>query len=217
LSRVLFHDRVEAGRRLGRALKEFAGDQVIVLGIPRGGVVVANEIAVAIGARLDVVVAKKVTPPGEPEFALGAVGQEGEVVIDREAAESLGAGRDYLKTEIENVRREVFDRTMRFRGDRPFPILEGKTVVIVDDGIATGNSVEAAVLSVKKRGAENVVVAIPVAPREAVERLRQSGVRVVCLGTPEPFFAIGEFYEDFGQVADGEVKDILEEHWSRHP
>jgi predicted phosphoribosyltransferase len=206
---LLFSNRVEAGKRLARALEQLRGEDVVVLGIPRGGVVVANEVAEALGATLDVVVTRKIEAPGEPEYALGAVTQEGDVIMDRRAAESIGASSEYLDDQIRKKREEVRDRMERLRGDRPYPKLEGRVVIIVDDGIATGSSVEAAVISVRKRKPKEVVVAVPVAPRDAVEGLRKGGTKVVCLETPGAFFAIGEFYGDFNQVEDAEVRRIL--------
>ncbi|MDA4126639.1 MAG: phosphoribosyltransferase family protein [Thaumarchaeota archaeon] len=208
---MLFKNREEAGRKLADALKEFKGKDVVVLGIPRGGVVVANEVAKALGAPLDVVVTRKIEAPGEPEYALGAVTQEGEVIMDRQAAESLGASPAYLDDQVRKKREEVKERMKSLRGDKPYPKLEGKVVVIVDDGIATGSSVSAAVMSVKKREPKEVVVAVPVAPADAVQMLTEEGARVICLETPGPFLAIGEFYGDFDQVEDMEVKRILDE------
>jgi len=215
LNRTLFRDRVEAGNKLGEVLKKTVKGDAVVLAIPRGGVVVASEVADALGVPLDVIVTRKISPPGEPEYALGAVTQEGEVILDRQAAESLGAGRDYLEAEVARKREEVRERTKKFRGDRPFPSLEGKVVVVVDDGIATGSSVGAAVMSLKKMKPKEIVVAIPVSPRDAVETLSDDGYRVVCLQTPGPFFSIGEFYGDFEQVEDDEVRRILEKHRAR--
>jgi putative phosphoribosyl transferase len=212
---VLFRNREEAGKKLAGVLKEFKGKDVIVLGIPRGGVVVANEVAKSLGAPLDVVVTRKIEAPGEPEYALGAVTQEGEVIMDRQAAESLGASPAYLDDQIRKKKGEVKERMERLRGDKPYPRLDGKVVVIVDDGIATGSSVGAAVMSVKKRKPKEVVVAVPVAPADAIEMLAREGARVVCLETPGPFLAIGEFYEDFDQVEDSEVKRILDENSAR--
>ncbi|MDG6983168.1 MAG: phosphoribosyltransferase [Nitrososphaerota archaeon] len=208
---MLFKDRVEAGKKLALALSHLRGKDVVVLGIPRGGVVVANEVAGALGAPLDVVVTRKIEAPGEPEFALGAVTQDGDVIMDRAAAESLGASAAYLEDQIRLKREEVKDRMDRLRGDSPYPALEGKVVVIVDDGIATGSSVSAAVISVKKRRPREVVVAVPVAPADAVQSLAEDGTKVVCLATPDAFLAIGEFYGDFEQVEDLEVKRILSE------
>lgn len=182
----------------------------MVLGIPRGGVVVANEVARALESPLDIVVTRKIGAPGQPEFALGAVTQEGEVILDEQAARSLGASREYIDGQVRKEKEEVIDRMRRLRGDLPYPSLEGKVVLIVDDGVATGNSVQAAVISVRKRNPKEIVVAIPVAPKDAIEALVEEGTRVVCLETPGSFFAIGEFYRDFGQVEDVEVRRILE-------
>ena len=206
---MIFKDRRDAGRQLAKKLMYLKGEDVVVLGIPRGGVVVAEEVARALGASLDIVVTKKIEAPGEPEFALGAVTQEGEVLMDRQAAESLGATPEYLSEEIRRKKEEVKRRIEVLRGGGPYPTLEGKVVVIVDDGIATGSSVTAAVLSVKKRNPKKLVVAVPVAPPDAVGTLGEEGVEVVCLETPESFLAIGEFYQDFEQVEDIEVKRIL--------
>ncbi len=206
-----FKNRVEAGRRLANALEKFRGKDVVVLGIPRGGVVVANEVAKVLGAPLDVVVTRKIEAPGEPEFALGAVTQEGDVIMDRQAAESLGASPQYLDDQVRKKREEVKERMERLRGDTPYPELSGKVVIIVDDGIATGSSVEAAVMSVRKRNPKEVLVAVPVAPRDAIEMLKEDGTGVICLESPGPFLAIGEFYGDFNQVEDLEVRRILDE------
>ena len=206
---MLFADRVEAGKKLAEAMLKFKDKDVVILGIPRGGVVVANEVAKALGAPLDVVVTRKIEAPGEPEYALGAVTQEGDVIIDRQAAESLGATQEYLDDQVRKKREEVRERMERLRGNTPYPRLEGKVVVIIDDGIATGSSVGAAVMSVKKRHPKEIVVAVPVAPADAVETLAEQGAEVVCLETPGPFLAIGEFYRDFNQVEDLEVMRIL--------
>ena len=199
---------------MATALKEHRNKQVVVLGIPRGGVVVAKEVAQFLHAPLDIVVTRKISPPGEPEYALGAVTQEGDVILDRQAAESLGASGEYLEMEIKRKKQEVKERTAKFRGERPFPSVEGKVAIVVDDGIATGSSVAAAVLFLKKLKPKEIVVGVPVAPQDAVEMLSDAGNKVVCLETPGPFFAIGEFYEDFEQVDDEEVKRILDENMS---
>ncbi len=205
-----FSNRVEAGSRLAKELLRYKGSDVVVLGIPRGGVVVANEVAAALGAPLDVVVTRKIEAPGEPEFALGAVTQDGDVIMDRQAAESLGATPEYLDDQVRKKREEVKERLQRLRGESPYPKLEGKVVVIVDDGIATGSSVEAAVMTVKRMKPRQIVVAVPVAPADAVETLSEDGTTVVCLEMPGSFLAIGEFYADFNQVEDIEVRRILD-------
>ena len=212
---MIFRDRKEAGKKLAGPLSDLKGKDVVVLGIPRGGVVVANEVAKALGAPLDVVVTRKIEAPGEPEYALGAVTQEGDVIMDRESAESLGATPGYLEEQIRQKRTEVKERMERLRGSVPYPGLEGKIVVIVDDGIATGSSVSAAVMSVRKRKPREIVVAVPVALADAVQSLSDEGTRVVWLLMPGPFIAVGEFYVDFRQVEDLEVKRILDEGQAR--
>ena len=209
---VPFRDREQAGKALAAALKGLAGEEVVVLAIPRGGVVVASEVAKSLGAPLDVIITRKIGAPGEPEYALGAVTQGGEVILDENAVEMLHVTEEYLDKEAANQWEEVKDRVKRFRGDRPFPSLKGKVVVIVDDGIATGNTVFAALRSVKVQGPKSVVVAVPVGPSETIAKLASEADKVVCLETPEPFFAIGQFYADFPQVEDDEVRRILEGH-----
>ena len=211
---MIFENRTEAGKLLGARLSSLKGKGAVVLGIPRGGVVVAKEVAEALGAPLDIVVTRKIEAPGEPEYALGAVTQDGEVIMDTQAAESLGASARYLDDQARRKKIEVKERLERLRGDLPYPNLEGRVVVIVDDGIATGSSVGAAVMSVRKRRPREVVVAVPVAPHDAVETLSEDGTKVVCLETPGSFLAIGEFYRDFGQVEDIEVKRILDQSWA---
>lgn len=213
--KMTFADRTDAGKKLAEKLKEYKGKDTLVLAIPRGGVVVAGEVAQELGAPLDVVVTRKIEAPGEPEFAIGAVTQEGDVIMDRQAAESLGATKEYLDGQVETKRREVRERVGMFRGHRPHSEVRGKVVIIVDDGIATGSSVEAAVMSVRKRSPKEIVVAVPVAPADAVEILVGDGNKVVCLETPQAFLAIGEFYRNFEQVPDEEVKRILEAFWAK--
>jgi putative phosphoribosyl transferase len=211
----LFKDRQDAGKKLGRALLGLRGRSVVVLGMPRGGVVVAKEVAEALDAPLDIVVTRKIGAPGEPEFALGAVTQEGDVIVDRRAAELVGATAGYLQEEANRKKSEVRERMRNLRGDTPYPNLEGKTVIVVDDGMATGNSMRAAVQSIRKRAPKEVVVAVPVAPPEAVDETSSEGARVVCLEQPRFFFAIGEFYDDFEQVDDSEVRRLLEGAWQK--
>jgi len=209
-----FKDREEAGKELALALAEFRGRDVIVLGVPRGGVVVAREVAESLGVPLDIVVTRKIGAPGEPEFALGAITQEGDLIVDRGTAESVGATAEYLQEEARRKRSEVKERMRSLRGDMSYPSLEGKVIIIVDDGMATGNSMRAAVQSVRKRAPKEVVVAVPVAPSESVEELAREGVRVVCPEQPRSFFAIGEFYKDFKQVEDSEVRGLLRSAWN---
>ena len=195
---------------LGEQLAFLKGENdVIVLGIPRGGIIVAREVADAIGAPLDLIIARKLGAPGNSELAVGAVTQDGEMIVDREIVKSLGVSHDYLRLEGEKVGAEIARRLLSYRGDRPYPRLEGRTVVVVDDGIATGSTVRAAVQSVRMRGAKSVILAVPVGPRETLSELARTTDRVICLSSPEPFFAIGEFYRDFEQVDDETVRQAL--------
>jgi predicted phosphoribosyltransferase len=207
----LFRDRKEAGRLLAEALSFLKAkkEDVLVLAIPRGGVVVAKEVADALGAPLDLVITRKVGAPGNPELAIGAVTQEGEVITDPELVGMLGVSDDYVNEQAARQVDEIGRRMREYRGDRPYPSLAGKTVVVVDDGIATGSTTRAAIQSVKKRKAAEVILAVPVGPPDTVAKLSKIADRVVCLSTPEPFYAIGEFYNEFEQVGDDTVREIL--------
>lgn len=208
--RTLFHDRAEAGRLLGNALASLKGRKdVIVLAIPRGGVPVGKEVASMIEAPLDIVVTRKIGCPWQPELAVGAVTQDGETIVDDELVAALRIPKDYLRSEAARQVEEIKVREEKYRGRRPFPELQGKTVVIVDDGIATGSTIGAAVRSVRNGRPASIIVAAPVGPPEAVSKLSSMVDRVVCLSTPAYFEAIGEFYEEFEQVDDDTVREIL--------
>jgi putative phosphoribosyl transferase len=208
----VFRDRTEAGRLLAKALTFLKGRRdVIVLAIPRGGVPVGKEVAAAIGAPLDIVITRKIGAPSNPELAVGAVTQDGQTILDDDLVTRLGVSADYLEREAARQVEEIRIRKERYRGNRPYPSLKGKTVVIVDDGIATGSTVRAAVQSVKTREAGTVIIASPVGPADTVADLSKSVDKVVCLSTPDYFEAIGEFYEEFEQVDDDTVKRILED------
>jgi len=195
---------------LARALTFLKGTKgLIVLAIPRGGVPVAKEVATALGAPLDLVVTRKIGAPSQPELAVGAVTQDGEVIVDDEMIRALGISADYLERESARQVKEIASRMKKYRGDRPYPLLDGKTVVIVDDGIATGSTIRAAIQSVKGRHAAKIIVAAPVGPPERVAALSKTVDRVVCLSMPEYFEAIGEFYEEFEQVDDDIVRALL--------
>jgi len=206
----VFRDRTEAGRLLGDA-PVFLKDRkdVIVLGIPRGGVVVAKEVASRIHAPLDVIITRKIGSPWNPELAVGAVADDGEIILDHDLVNTLGISPDYLKSESERQIQEIRDRANKYRGNRPPPVLDGKTVVIVDDGIATGSTIRAAIQSVKKRKAATIIVAAPVGSPQAISDLSKIADRVVCLSAPEYFDAVGSFYDNFEQVDDDTVREIL--------
>ncbi len=195
---------------LAKEVSKLTLGDVVVLAIPRGGVPVAKEVASTLGAPLDLVITRKIGAPGNPEFAIGAVTQDGEPLLNDETVRELRVSDAYLRRETEHQFNEIKERMKKYRGDRPFPKIEGKTVVIVDDGIATGSTTRAAIRSVMKMKPSKVVLATPVAPEETLRELSTLVDQVVCLDTPQIFYAIGEFYENFEQVEDDEVKRILE-------
>lgn len=204
----MFTDRQEAGRHLAQALSHFQGQDVVVLGIPRGGVEVAAIVAETLGAPLDVVIPRKVGAPGNPELGLGAVA-EGVQVLDESLIRVLGVSERYLREEIAAQEREIRRRSTLYRQNRPPVPLQGRVVVVVDDGIATGGTAAAAARWARAQGAAKVVLAAPVAPREALRRLASEADEVVVLETPEPFYAVGQWYEDFPQVPDERVIELL--------
>lgn len=205
---MIFEDRLDAGARLAEALKEHAGPEAVILGIPRGGVIVAEVVARTLGAPLDVVVPRKIGAPGNPELGLGAVAP-GVRVLDPWLIERLGVSEGYLEREIAAQEREIERRLHAYREGRPPVDVAGRTAVVVDDGVATGGTAVAALRWAKAQGAEKVVLAVPVAPPQTMERLRHESDDVVALATPEPFFAVGEWYRDFDQTADTEVVAAL--------
>lgn len=204
-----FSDRVEAGKRLASAMRDFAGKNGIVLAIPRGGVVVGYEIAKALNLPLDVIIPRKIGAPANPELAIGAMTEDGTIILDDNLITYLGVQRDYIKAESERQKHEIERRLKLYRQNEPYPSLKGLDVVIVDDGIATGSTMKAALASVKNRGASTVTVAVPVGPPSTIKELKKQADRVVCLYTPEYFQAIGQFYTDFNQTTDEEVIQLL--------
>ncbi len=205
-----FQDRAEAGRRLAAALEVHAGEQPIVLGLPRGGVPVAYEVARALGAPLDVWVVRKVGVPWQPELGVGAVAEGDAVYLSEDMLAQLALPRAALADAVAVKRREVAERVRRFRGDRPAPTVRGQTVLLVDDGIATGGTVRAAILALRALAPRRLVLAVPVAAAQAVAELAPLVDRVVALLTPADLQAIGLWYEDFTQVSDDEVVELLE-------
>ncbi|MFD1658494.1 phosphoribosyltransferase family protein [Streptomyces caeni] len=207
---MFFMDRPEAGRQLGARLQHLMGKDVVVLGLPRGGVPVALEVAEALGAPMDVCLVRKLGVPYQPELGMGALGEDGVRVINdvvmREARVTPGE-----LAQVEEREREVLARrARRYRGDRPPARVEGRTVVVVDDGVATGSTARAACRIARARGAAHIVLAVPVAPRDWTARLSGEADELICLDTPRDFFAIGQFYADFSQVDDEEVVACLE-------
>lgn len=219
----MFKNREEAGRILAEKLKEDmsgqAGepkalkklmDEVVVLGIPRGGVVVAKEVAKILNCPLDVIVVKKIGAPGNPELAIGAIGEtEGSKYIDQRLIVNVGAEKEYLKSQILKLRAEIKRREKLFRQRRPPLNLKNKIVIIVDDGAATGATVIAACREVWNNQPKKVIIALPVLSKDTLKKLEDEADEVIFLETPWPFFAVGQFYQNFPQVSDETVVKIL--------
>jgi predicted phosphoribosyltransferase len=204
-----FSDRVDAGKRLASALADFAGKNAIVLAIPRGGVVVGYEISKALDLPLDVIIPHKVGAPGNPELAIGAMTEDGTIILDDNLVAYIGVPRAYIKEESERQKHEIERRLKMYRQNEPYPNLKGRDVIIVDDGIATGSTMKAALASVKNRGARTVTVAVPVGPPSTMKELKKHADRVIFIYTPEYFQAIGQFYTDFNQITDEVVIQLL--------
>jgi putative phosphoribosyl transferase len=208
----VYGTREEAGRMLARRLSAYRHTDAVVLAIPRGGLPVAREIADALAVPLDVIVVRKLGAPGQPELGIGAVvdGDHPRAIFNQDIIEQLGIEDEYVKAEIARQLKEVHRRETAYRNGRPKIPLAGKTVIVVDDGVATGSSTRAALRGVRRQKPVRLVLAVPVAPAESLEALRSDADEIVCLETPEDFFAVGQFYRDFHQVSDDEVKTILQ-------
>ncbi len=206
-----FVDRRAAGRRLADRLESYRGHNVLVLGIPRGGVAVAAEIARSLGADLDVVVARKVGAPIQPELALGAVTADGARFLNPALARELGVSPWLFRVLADEQRVEARRYEERLRGRRPAPRIAGRTMILVDDGLATGATMLAAIRSVRRGDPARLVVAVPVAPRPTCEALRNKVGELICLLAPDPFFAVGVHYVDFHPIDDEEVQRLLAE------
>lgn len=208
---TFFTDRIDAGKRLASELKDFAGKNGIVLAIPRGGVVVGFEIAKALNLQLDVIIPRKIGAPENPELAIGAVAEDGTTILDNQLIKYLAVSKEYVAIETQRQKLEIGRRLKLYRHDASYPNLKDLDVIVVDDGIATGSTMKAALASVRNRGAASVTVAVPVGPPSTIDELNKLADRVVCLYTPEYFQAIGEFYTDFSQTPDEEVIRLLRE------
>ena len=209
-----FEDRIDAARVLARRLAPYRGKDVLVLGIPRGGVPVAAEVARSLDADVDVVVARKLGAPGQPELAIGAVTANGGEFLNDAIIRALDVSDAYIAGVKREQMQEARRRETRFRGDRPAGRIRDRIVIVVDDGLATGATMRAAVRSVRKHRPQRLVVAVPVGARESCDALRDEVDEVVCVSTPEPFGAVGYFYRNFDPVEDAEVESILREFFA---
>ena len=204
----LLKNRVEAGKQLAQALKT-ASENAIVLAVPSGGIVVGYEVAKSLGIPLVVIVTKKIGAPDNPELAIGAVAEDGTFILDEDLARRLYVPKEYISEEVEKMSQEIQRRLFRYRGNVPYPSLKGREVIVVDDGVATGSTLKAALRLLRHKGAKTVTVAVPVGPPDTIRELEKLADRVVVLQTPEPFYAIGQFYVDFAQTSDEEVSELL--------
>jgi len=209
---MLFADRTEAGRFLASKLKKYAGrPDLLVLALPRGGVPVASEIARALRAPLDVFLVRKLGLPGQEEFAVGAIASGGVRVVNEDVVRALGIPEDVIEGIATAEKRQMAERERLYRGDRPPPDVRSRTVILVDDGLATGSTMRAAVLALRRQGAARIVVAVPVGAPETCAEFKHEADDVICAQTPEPFYAVGLWYGDFSQTSDEEVRDLLEQ------
>jgi len=208
-------NRKAAGQALAEALSVYRNcDNVIVLGLPRGGVPVAMEVAEALGAALDLMLVRKLGTPGQEELAMGAIASGDIRVINEDVVQALAISPQVIERVAAEERNELKRREQAYRGERPWPKLADQCVILVDDGLATGATMRAAVGAVRAQQPARIVIAVPVAPPDTVAMLRQQADEVVCLAEPEPFRAIGQWYADFSQVSDEEVRQMLGKVWN---
>ena len=207
---MLFEDRFEAGRVLASKLSEFSGrDDVVVLALPRGGVPVGYEVARALKAQLDIFVVRKLGTPGQEELAMGALGPGGVTVLNREVIQALGIAQSTIEAVVAREEKELERREREYRGERPAVNIRGRAAILVDDGLATGSSMRVAAKALRKEAAAEIVVAVPVASPSTCAEFETEVDRVACANTPEPFWAVGQWYRDFSQTTDEEVRDLL--------
>ncbi len=208
---MVFRDRTHAGQALAQKLVQYANrEDVLVLAIPRGGVPVGVEVARALRAPLDVFILRKLGVPWQEELAFGAVASGGVRVMEQETIDALGLSPEEIKEVVEREEAELRRRERVYRGDRPAPNVEGKIVLLVDDGIATGSSMLAAILAVRQLRPAKTVIAVPVASADSCGRLRKQADELIAVDIPEAFYAVGQFYEDFRPTTDEEVVELLE-------
>jgi putative phosphoribosyl transferase len=222
---IIFQDRIDAGKRLAKKLSWLRQDQlkeerdsrqqsIVILAIPRGGVIIGDVIATELDAKLDIIVSRKIGAPDNPELAIGAVMPDGSYFLNQRLVNMLNVPQDYIQIQAHEQIKEIDRRLMAYRGSKEYDNeFEGKAVVLVDDGIATGATMTASAKWIKnKQQCKRLIIAVPVAPAEVLDDLNQVADEVIVLYTPEPFIAIGRFYQDFAQVSDNEVKEIMRKY-----
>ncbi|MCD6421578.1 MAG: phosphoribosyltransferase [Thaumarchaeota archaeon] len=205
----MFRDRLEAGERLAEVLSDYRGERVAVIAIPRGGVEVGYAVAERFDSPLEVTVPRKIGSPMDPELAVGAVAEDGTIYVEEDVMRMLGVREDWIRVEAERELQEVRRRLELYRGGKPLPELREYVVLLVDDGIATGATIIATARFLRKLNPRRLVIAAPVAPPEVLPKLSREADDVRCVVTPTPFFAIGQFYQDFSQLDDSKVIEYL--------
>ena len=205
-----FKDRSDAGKQLAKQLMQYKNNpNAIIIGLPRGGVVTAFEVARALELPLDIVVPRKIGAPGDPELAVGALTEDGIAIFNEDLMKALGLTEDDVKHIIDAEKKEAIRRLTLYRGDRAPLNLEDKIVILIDDGIATGATMRAAIASAQKKGAQKIVVAVPVSPPQVIERIKKEVDEIICLQIPEFFWGVGAFYDVFAQTEDEEVIALM--------
>ena len=211
MSRATFRNRIDAARRLAAALEQYAtSPNLLVLALPRGGLPVGYEIARAINAPLDVMLVRKLGVPGHEELAMGAIASGGIRILSEDIIAAFAIPERVIATVAANEEAELERRERTYRGHQPPPLIRGRTIILVDDGLATGSTMRAAAAALRSQQPERLIVAVPIAPAETCAALSREVDEVYCLMTPEPFFSVGTWYEDFSQVTDEEVRSLLE-------
>jgi len=209
---MIYRDRIEAGKLLAAHLAHYANrDDLLVLALPRGGVPVAYEVAKALRAPLDIFLVRKLGVPGYEELAMGAIATGGVRVLNDDVVEQLFIPAGVIDSVSANELRELARRERAYRGNRPEPEVRGKTVILVDDGLATGSTMRAAVAALRQQSPARIIVAVPVSAPQTCDEYRMGVDEIVCATTPEPFYGVGRWYKDFSQTTDEEVRDLLEQ------
>ncbi len=208
---IVFQDRKEAGCKLADKLAKYTDEKnIIVLALPRGGVAIGAEIAKRIGAPLDVIMTRKIRFPGEPEFAIGAIAENGKVALNDRIVKSYNILQSYLDEEICRQKAEIERRLIAYRGGEKLTFIKDKIIILVDDGVATGFTIIAAINALKDEGIKKLIVAVPVSPQDTFLKLKSLVDEIICLETPEVFLAIGNFYYEFEQLTDEEVMQLIQ-------
>ncbi|MBD3245308.1 MAG: phosphoribosyltransferase [Candidatus Moranbacteria bacterium] len=211
----MFQNRQQAAEKLAKKLIKFKNkDDVVIIALPRGGIILGQEIAGQLNAKLDITAPRKISAPGNKEFAIGAITEQGDAVLDEKIIQAYSINQKYIEQEINKETREAQRRLNLYRGEKKPVELKNKTVIIVDDGIATGSTIKACLKSIKNQNPRKIVIAVPVAPPDTLEKLKNKVDEIYCLITSSMFFAVGQFYQEFNQVSDQEVIDIMQKRKS---